>query len=379
VCLHKDSQDRKEIIFFSVDSARRAKYDAEYWSVNSLNWRLYHRYLDSLSDTEFPYVGPPFFPFHGAPYFRGSTFFYTYSEDNIAQSYQETVCHLPPLIDPTYRANHSITGYDHFLALHMHIVDANGTNLERDWTETQIRFVADSVQGLQSDRDLNLIDHGTWIGMGRPETMCFDELIVYQSASCLWYDERSPYPPTMNTTLQSHFGRLFQEHHLRTEVPCVQNITIYDRSNTSRRRMLNAYDLKLYLEHQARVYGLDLHVQVLSSITGHIFEQMHRTNGQEMWIEPHSASNYNMLWLPFNAVAVELGVHGSWYARGVGRYMPQTYKVMEWGTELVAYNKSLDNMEFAGERSFHVSRDLMQGIFNLTMYETKVSFCRLNK
>jgi len=367
VCLQKDNTDRKQVLFLNVDNATRFQYDTEYWNLNNIHWRLYHSYVESRE-----------WPLRGAHYFPGSTFLYTLAVDNVAQFYQELVCHTPALIDTEYRRNHSIVGYDRFFSIHMHIQDAHHLNTTRDWCESQLRLTADSSQALQSSR-MELVDHQDWKNLGSPEYMCFDELTVYQPRSCGWTEPTSPYPISMKQSFRTHLDRVFDDLQLRKHISCVQNITIYNRMNTHRRRLLNADQLSHYLLAQARLHGLDIRVKIIEDIRGNLFDQLRSINSEEMRIEPHSASNYDAPGLPFNGVFAELGVHGSWYGRGLANQMPQTYRVYMDGMDLVEYDKEVDDQPYEGERSFRVSESLMERLFNLTMYESSVSFCRLNR
>jgi hypothetical protein len=369
VCLDIAPDEVKTIQFFNVNHTTRQQFDSQYWDRNSVHWRLYHAYLDDAQSRQFPMPGSLYLP--------GSTFFYSLAQDNCAQWYQEAICHMPAMIDQQYQAANNLPGWDHLFILHMNVLDANGTNRKRDWTESQLRMIGDTMAYQQSGRPIHLLDKAIWTNYGRPRSICFDSVTVYQPASCQWNAEVSPYPTTLKAAHESHLDRVFEDNHLRTHVPCVQNITIYTRQNTQRRRLMNGQEVAQYLRTQASLHQLDVRVTVLDSIDGDIFAQQRTWNSQEMFISPHSASTYNTMWLPYNGVAIEIGSHGTWYGRGAAPLARQSFFALNYGYQVIPYNETYDNHPHEAERSFRATEEVMRGIFNSTMYEAPVQFCKV--
>ena len=368
VCMNIGKDDKKTLQFFHVDPETREAFDREYWSQNSPQWQLFHTYLDDTQSRQFPLPGSLMLP--------GRTFALLLAVDNIAQYYQEVVCHMPALIDPVYQHNHSLSGYDHLFTLHLNVNDADGT-IKRDWCESQTHLIADTMQALQSDRVIHVLDSLAWNQYSRPQSICFDELIIYNPNHCQWNAETSPYPVSLKAAHESHLNRAFDSLHLRKEVPCVQNITIYTRMDASRRKLLNGDELRDYLVQQGQEHGLDIRVSVLDRITGDLYAQAAMYNAHEMHIAPHSGSAYNAMWLPLHGgVYVEVGQHGTWYGRGTGPLSPQFFRAINTGYITPPFNSSLDNHDHIGERSFEASPELMKAIFDTTMFDAPVSFCR---
>ena len=368
VCLKIGADETKTLLFFHLDQDARARFDRDYWSRNSVHWRLYHDYLDEEQSRLFPLPGSLYLP--------GSTFFYTLAVDNIAQYYQELVCHLPPMIDAEYQRHHLLSGYDHLFTLHMKVLDANGTH-PRDWCESQLRLVGDTMQALQPQRPIHLMDQQVWTRYGQPREMCFDELVVYQPASCQWASEVSPYPASLKAGHESHLKRVFTTQRLRTQTPCLHNITIYSRMDAPRRRLLNADELVSYFELRIAALRLDAVVRLIDHIQGDLFAQMRLFNSADVVVAPHSASAYNAMWLPTNGLYLEIGLHGSWYEFGTAPLAQQTFRSFNDKRWFVVppFNASFDNHPHEAERSFYGTPELFRVLFDAAMNAT-TPFCR---
>lgn len=334
--------------------------NTEYWDKLDPFWPIHHEYVKSKEFLQQQYTK-----------LNGSTFMYTLAVDNIAQFYQEMACHLPVLLNSEYQYNttgNSELKFDEFFTPHMNIIYADNATYQSDWCDSQLKWVVETMEEKKSTK-INIRDQKWYEGLPS-KLMCFEKLTIYQAGSCNGLS--GPYPPRTDKVYADLRSHIFDKYHLRKQSACVSTVLVYDRSNASRRRLLNGVNITNYFRKQISEGGYKANVIQISDIPSRIFEQMQLYNVADLVIEPHSASNYNAMFQTDNAIHYEIGQHGSWFELGISPYLPMNYTRFTYGWDLIPYDPKVDNQEFLGERSFYIQQQLIEDMWS----ESKHRFCR---
>lgn len=350
VCWVKQADGHSRLQLINVPTAVQRRFDREYWSKNDPFWRLYREYVD-FSPTSSETV-----------HLKGTTFFYTLHVDNIAQFFQELACHEPILLNRQYRAGRNHT-WDNFFTPHLQIGQPRKATGEDAWCHQQLKWTVEAAEVLQPGHPIHLTGQHN---LSTHPRVCFDRVIVYQPGSCKWHDEPliNAFPAGTREANRLRSGHILRSHGLREKVgQCLKSIIVYDRGDAGRRRLINGQHVVDTLEKMTNVS-----VRLLSSLPQDIHGQMEVYNSADLFIEPHSASNYNTQFQPAGALHYEIGQHAisSWWERGMAPWSDQVYKAWKFGWQVVDDNDTTlpanDVNRLIGERDFAASDDLIRGL-----------------
>jgi len=358
----EDKYVKGKMLMYGVNDKLQRDYHDIYFSQLHPDWGVSHEYVAGH------------FPPRNVPVLEGNTFFYTLFEDNIAQFYQELACHVPVMLTQEYRdsVGYSQHWWNHFFAPHITFAEAHRPQTNAKWCAKQMKWVLESAQEYQPNMPINILDERQLaprkkaIKDSSEPMMCFQNVTLYQSSSC--NGVTGPYPNGTDATYAHIKQHIFSQLGLTPKRECARKMVIYDRYDAPRRRLMNGADMKKFFEEKLRARPHTEQVQVLhvQDLPKQVLDQARFFNDADIVIQPHSASNYNALFMHDGAAHMEIGQHGTWFGTGIAPYINTGlhYYKWDWGYELLDYDPKWDNQEFLGERSFRASRDLMEALWD---------------
>lgn len=368
-----------KLLLFAVNEKLQKEYENEYFNKNHPDWAIKHEFVSGQ------------FPPRDVPLLDGNTFFYNLFEDNIAQFYQELACHMPIMLNQQYRqqVDHHQHWWSHVFAPYIDFAQdpqvfnnlTNRTEPKARWCPKQLKWVVESMQEYQPNLEIKIHD-----GQGLSDRMhfldrsdheqplmCFQNVTLYRSGSCNGVS--GPYPNGTNAVYAHIKQHIFKQLSLTPHRSCASKMVIYDRYDAPRRRLMNGKQMKEFFEAKIRERPHTSPVEIIHAqdLPKNVIDQARYFNEADIVIQPHSASNYNALFMHDGAAHMEIGQHGTWFGTGIapdittGLY----YKKWDTGYQLMDYDPKWDNQEFRGERSFYATKELMEDLWT----ELQPRFC----